>query len=157
MWSPSMLINWFWISGDVYVAFLAALWRWSLKIVSPAEYESWEKHKICHGLCLLLVHLPYLCHYHDDHGEQCSADTRQYLCNRAELLSVVLDGFSCSFFQLNWHTLSLTTHPLYESITDSNGIFVVLSSSMEITSNIFLKLVNAVSTSTPLPFRSLCS
>ena len=60
----------------------------------------------------------------------------KYLCNRAELLSVVLDGFSCSFSQS--HTLSLTTHPLYESITDSNGIVVVLSSCMEITHFIHL-------------------
>ena len=74
-----------------------------------------------------------------------------------------------SFFLLFWmvslapslssiNTLSHLPLILYESITDSTDIFVVLSSCMEIhTSYIFLKLVNAVSTSTPLPFVCLSS
>ena len=36
-WSATTLITWFWITGDVYVAFLEALARCSSRMVSPAS------------------------------------------------------------------------------------------------------------------------
>ena len=74
------------------------------------------------------------------------------------IISVIEQSFFLLFWMvspsLSWiNKLSRLPLILYESITDSNGIFVVLSSCMEITHFIHhLELVNVVSTSTPLPF-----
>ena len=37
---------------------------------SLAEIRKLSKEQKYHVLCLVFVYLPYLCHYHDDHGEQ---------------------------------------------------------------------------------------
>ena len=77
-----------------------------------------------------------------------------FLCNRAELLSVFLDGFSCSFSHFNYHPLSLTTILSKASETAMASLWYSLAAWRYHTSYIFLKLVNGVSKSTPLPFHT---
>ena len=102
--------------------------------MSPAEIQ-FDQSTYVDMVCACCLYTFHICATITMTTESNVLPTTQdnYICNRAELLSVVLDRFSCSFSQLNYHTPSLTTHPLDESITDSNGIFVILSSCMEIT------------------------
>ena len=143
-----MQINWFCISGDVYVAFLAALRRWSLKIVSPAKTRKLSKAQKLPWF--VLEHLPYLGHYHDDHGEQCSG-------NHKKIISVIEQSSFLLFWMvslapsLSWiNTLSrlILFLSMKESQTAMASLWHSLAAWISHTSYIFLKLVNAVSTST---------
>lgn len=86
--------------------------------------------------------------------------TQRYICRPQTIIISIMDW---SFFQLFWivslthwtATLLSTTHHLDKGFTSSNSIFVVLPLMSQ--TLYILKLLKAVSTSTPLPYVHQCS
>ena len=152
-----MLINWFWISGDVYMAFLAPLWRWSLKIVSPAEIRKLSKAQKLPWF-VLAASTPSI-------SVPLSRWPRRAMFCRPHktIISVIEQSFYLLFWifslapSLSWIN-TLSRLPLILSTKASQTamatLWYTLAALRSHISYIFLKLVNALSTSTPLPFHT---